>query len=514
MPVWQSSGSKRKRREESFSSDRSSSPSIFVVTHSDAVMKSVRTVGPGFTPPPDYWHPSLASVSPTPVKKAKTKSKGKGKGKGKAREDGRTPGKPIELPDSDVEDDAVQDANYEPVFDPTGEPDNYALTAANNFFHPDVRSAEKDTPTQDQYARKKLPTAAQLLHGSGRNGIKPRHKIPTKPLGRSPFKTRQRMERRQGNGGGPASYLTNSTGASAARLKYGFLPNTLAGESSANDDDDEDMYYQTGRFSQRTLGTSQSSRALRSARRRESAQTDQHPLQSSYATRQAGNHNRAFHPSTAPVKRPNQVTKSSLPERALATPPSTRFKKGIHPNITGKMSLQQAGFTKEETLFLNTGGYTTVKSLAREGLACTVEDFATFRSWLGEILPTVRQDRYAQATVQSVRNHVKILSEEVRVRSTIIWEAAGMMEEGSDAEEARTSPGPNYYDREAENTHANGGIPDDAWSGDRPSKKRKQAASDSNLVRMENSRHSYINGHNRANETSGSSDIEFLGVQP
>lgn len=513
MPVWQSSGNKRKRREESFSSDRSSSPSIFVVTHSDAVMKSVRTIGPGFTPPPDYWHPSLASVSTTPVKKAKTKSKGKAKDKGKARDGGRTPEKPIELADSDPEDNAHHDANYEPVLDVAGKPGDHASTAATHFFDPDYRSPEDDTPQQNQYARKKLPTDAQLLHGSGRNGIEPRHKIPTKPLGRSPFKTRQRMERRQGKTGGPASCMTSFTGSSAARLDYGFLPNTLAGESSANDDNDEDMYYQTGRFSQRTLGTTQSSRALRSARRTESAQTDQHPLHNSHATRQAGHQSRACHPSTALVKRPSKVRKSSLPERAHATPPSPRFKKGIHLNITDEMSLQQARFTKEETLFLNAGGYTTVKSLAREGLACTMEDFATFRSWLGEILPTTRKDRYAQATGQSVRNHVKILSDEVRVRSTIIWEAAGMMEEGSDAEEARTSPGRKDFARLAEDTYANGNISDDAWNGDRPSKKRKQAT-DSNLLRMEHSRHSYINGHNGANETSESSDIEFLGVQP
>lgn len=509
IPVWQSSSGKRKRREESFSSDRSSSPSILVVTHSDAVMKSVRTVGPGFTPPRDYWHPSLLSASPEPVKK----TKGKKRGRGRPRKSGDSPDKAIEI-DSAAE-----------------ERDNYAQPAetsypsrqGNNYVHPDVRAEEIIAPpATDQYARKKLPTAAQIVHGSNLKGIQPRHKIPTKPFGRSPWKNRQRSELRKQKTAGSTSYFSSLTGKNGASSTFGSLSAALPGESSANDDDDgdEDMYYQTGRFSSRTLNNSSSTRALRSTRKSNGARAQRpFPTTNGHGVVRGQSPEAGFIPSASQPPRPAKKAKTDS-----ALPQSTgQYKKGINPKITQKMPLTQAGFSKRESLWLSKGGYSSIKHLTREGLACTVEDFGTFKSWLANYSLETHTGRDPQNERQAIRDTVKALAEEVRIRSAIVWEAAGMMEEGSDAyAEESNVLGQNGTGTELEDFFAPYSDAEDRRENGQSSRAHETLLEDdaSQVIlrqkqsRMSNGHSTNHQGHNEEGTmSSGSSDIEYLGMR-
>lgn len=415
IPVWEPPGGKRKRRASSLSTDRSSSPSILVVTHSDAVMKSVKTIGPGFTPPREYWYHSL---SPEPVKKTKSK------GKGKVKKNGHSPDKAIEV------NGGVEEHHDAPYYGAGIEDDYLPPPLGNNFTHPDSRTIENDSPQADQYASKKLPTTQQLLHGSSRPGISARHKIPTKPLGRSPAKNRERRERRQANGIASGTYPRTSS-ANNDNLSLGTPNGSIHGESSANDDD-EDMFFASDRFSQRTLSNGQSSRALRSKRRSNGTFRKHDELQTKRRSRREQSPDPSFMTlqSTASTLRKNGT--HAAPLRGRGRPRVDSTKDGISKIINLKMSLLQAGFSGKQLHFLHKGGYSTVKDVSREGLACNVTDFSTFKSWLDDLTipPEVMHD--TPLTRQTIRARVKAIADEVRVRATIIWEAAGMMEEGSD----------------------------------------------------------------------------------
>jgi hypothetical protein len=131
--------------------------------------------------------------------------------------------------------------------------------------------------------------------------------------------------------------------------------------------------------------------------------------------------------NTTPRDRSNRA--AARPLRQL---PTSKTKLGIKRNLNKKMSLAEAGFTVAEQRFLTKGGYTTVAGVAREGLSMSYDDFSMFQAWLGdlELDADIAWDPW-QAK-QAVKHRVKTVSEEVRVRANIIWEAAGMMEEGSD----------------------------------------------------------------------------------
>lgn len=409
VPVVQQTGSKRKRRQASFSSDRSSSPSILVVTHSDAVMKSVRTIGPGFTPPPDYFHASPSPDAIRPIKK---------KGKGKIRKSGRTADKPIELEDSD-------DQGGPPHHFPMEE-DYLPPPLRNGIAHPssqnEVSPQNGDSASQSaQYARKKLPTTQQLVHGSSRPDILPRHKIPTKPLGRSPALNRARRERRQ------------ARGSASKNPRFGFghgIGEMLPDESSANDDD-EDMFYQIGVFNENGNSNGPSPRALRRLQRGRRLSKSTRPLPSNgHHVQQAVNLDADILPSTSDAYKSG----SRSATRSRGRPPKDA-RRSIHPHIALKMTLSQAGLSSQQVAFMKKGGYATVKDLTREGLACSVADFSVFSSWLDDL--TIPQEcmQDSQLIRQAVRARVKSIAEEVCVRSTVVWEAAGMMEEGSDVDE-------------------------------------------------------------------------------
>jgi hypothetical protein len=496
VPVWEPAGGKRKRREASTSTDRSSSPSILVVTHSDAVMKSVKTVGPGFTPPREYWY---HSPSPEPVKK--TKSKGKGKG----RRNGRLPDKPIELNDSaDQEHDA-------PYHGPGIEEEYLPPPLGNNFTHPDSRLAKNDSPQADQFARKKLPTTQQLLHGSSRPGIQPRHKIPTKPLGRSPAKNRERRERRQANGTSSRGFPRTSS-ANNEKFGFGIPDERRPGESSANDDD-EDMFFSSGRFSKRTLSNGQSSRALRSTRRSNGTSQKIDEVQTNGRRSRRGQSPdpdfMSWMPTASTTLRNGAHT---APSRGRERP-RLEPRKRLNKNIGLKMSLSQAGFSDRQLRFLHKGGYSTVKDIAREGLACNVADFSTFESWLDDLTipPEVMHD--AQLTRQTIRARVKAIAEEVRVRSTIVWEAAGMMEEGSDvgeeggADEGHNTAAPHEDSFKPYEKDITLHTEDEEV---RQSKRLRHAQTQQVPEQQNHGSHGYHNRDYRSGSSS-SSGIEFLG---
>lgn len=481
------------------SSDRSSSPSILVVTHSDAVMKSVRSVGPGFTPPREQWYPS-----PSPVPFKKSKGKGKGKGKAHAKKNGRSPDKAIQVDDSAEHD-------YDPPYYGAGVEDDYLPPPLRN--EDNHANGANDSPRQDdsvqnnnQYARKKLPTTQQLLYGSSRPDIKARHKIPTKPLGRSPAKNRERLERRQG--GGDTSRPYSLTPARPARRKFAYAAQNerLPGESSANDDD-EDMFLHSGRFSQRMLSDLRSSRALRSSRRSHGTGRP-HVEQASMVSSTNGRLRRADDPDFMPSA--SDALKSGSQSARGRGRPRLRGEKGITSNISLKMSLPQAGFSDKEVRFLHKGGYSSVKDLTREGLACTLEDFSMFKSWLDDLTVPDAVANEAYSTRQAVRQRVKSIAEEVRVRSTIVWEAAGMMEEGSDVGE---DDGTTMHDSQYSMTAARQSEPNRALRSEDeavsvPDRSDRMQAKTNSVP----SRNGHYNGYTHGSGLSDSSDIEFLGV--
>lgn len=453
-------------------------------------MKSVKTMGPGFTPPPEYFH---ASPSPETVKKFK----GKGKSKGQLRKSGHSPDKAIQLDDSDDND---AGDTYHPHIEEEGLPP----PLGNPFAKQNSQVPQHGVGSSNSalYARKKLPTTQQLLYGSSRPDILPRHKIPTKPQGRSPALNRARRERRQ------AYVLASRTD------RHGFgggIGETVPGESSANDDD-EDMFYKTDYLNQKGIGDGSSSRALRSAQRQVRVAKRTRSLRSN------GHHSHRpldldgdFIPSTSDALRSG--SQAAAPSRGR---PRKDFRTSIHPHIALKMSLTQAGLSPEQMAFMKRGGYATVRDLTREGLACTFGDFTVFSSWLDDLSIPANCNRDVQSARQVVRSRVRTVAEEVRVRSTIVWEAAGMMEEGSDVADdyatSRTQMGHSPING-TQSSHDKYRL-EHAMHTDDEDDAQVFRSSQRSPIKKRKSKASYYEANDAPPDPlSDSSGIEFLGVR-
>jgi len=82
--------------------------------------------------------------------------------------------------------------------------------------------------------------------------------------------------------------------------------------------------------------------------------------------------------------------------------------------------------------YLAKGGYTSVRHVKNDGLPCNAGDLTRFREALDDIVPSAKLN---EVTKVDVKETVRKLIFEIRVRSAIIFECDGEMDEGGTSEE-------------------------------------------------------------------------------
>lgn len=140
-------------------------------------------------------------------------------------------------------------------------------------------------------------------------------------------------------------------------------------------------------------------------------------------------------PVPSPVKAPN---KRRSPKKGQAKTKAASARRGP-PRVSRWASLLSQGFNIHQCRLLSQGGYLLVQHLAKDGLETTFDDLERFRR--GFVVQELLDQHGSGTTADSlgrdtVKEIVKELILEVRVRSAIIFECGGGMDEGNDPDES------------------------------------------------------------------------------